>query len=263
MAWVMDTYSMHVGHTTTAVVTGKPLEMGGSLGRREATGRGVMIVTREAAKHIGLDIARATVAVQGFGNVGSVSADLISKLGAKIVAVTDWKGGVHNPKGLDVDKLIQWTKEHKTVAGFPGAEPLAQDKIFEMDVDVLIPAALEKQITSANASKIKAKIIAEGANGPTTPEAHRSLHERGVFVIPDILANAGGVTVSYFEWVQDIQQLMWSEEMVNQKLRDLMLRSFGNVRKLSRDRNMPMRTAALTLGVLKVSREKLSRGLFP
>src|SRR5689334_12070547 len=159
MAWVMDTYSMHVGYTSTAVVTGKPIEMGGSLGRREATGRGVMITTREAAKHLGMDITKATVAVQGFGNVGSVSAQLIARLGAKIVAVTDWKGGVYNAQGLDVDALIAWTKTNKTVAGFPKAEPLAVDKIFELDVDILIPAALEKQITMANAPKIKAKIV--------------------------------------------------------------------------------------------------------
>ena len=169
MAWVMDTYSMHVGVATTAVVTGKPVEMGGSLGRREATGRGVMITTREAAKHLGLDIKQATVAVQGFGNVGSVSADLIARLGAKIVAVTDWKGGVYNASGLDVQALIDWTKQKKTVAGFPKADALAVDKIFEMDVDILVPAALENQITIANAPKIKAKIVAEGANGPTTP----------------------------------------------------------------------------------------------
>src|SRR6187431_1119829 len=181
MAWVMDTYSMHVGHTETAVVTGKPIELGGSLGRREATGRGVMITTREAAKHLGLDIKQCTVAVQGFGNVGSVSADLLAKIGAKIVAVTDWKGGVYNEDGLDVAALIKWTAEHKTVAGFPHGEPLAGDKVFELDVDILIPAALEGQITVQNAPKIKAKIIAEGANGPTTPEADNMLHERGAF----------------------------------------------------------------------------------
>ena len=229
MAWVMDTYSMHVGHTTTSVVTGKPIEMGGSLGRREATGRGVMITTREAAKHLGLDIKGATVAVQGFGNVGSVSAQLLSRLGAKIVAVTDWKGGVYNAKGLDVDKLIEWTAEHKTVAGFPDAETLAGDKIFEMDVDILIPAALENQITMDNAPKIKAKIVAEGANGPTTPDAHKHLHERGVFVIPDILANAGGVTTSYFEWVQDRHGYFWDEKDVNERLERKMDEAFHDV----------------------------------
>src|SRR6187431_2842677 len=181
MAWIMDTYSMHVGHTETAVVTGKPIEMGGSLGRREATGRGVMIVTREAAKHLGFDIKGARIGVQGFGNVGSVSADLLAALGARIVAVTDWKGGVHNARGLDVAKLLEHAGKHKTVEGFTGGEPLAGDKVFELDVDILIPAALEGQITVQNAPKIKAKIIAEGANGPTTPEADNMLHERGAF----------------------------------------------------------------------------------
>ena len=194
MAWIMDTYSMHVGHTSTAVVTGKPIEMGGSLGRREATGRGVMIVTREAAAHLGLDIKKATVAVQGFGNVGSVSADLLAKIGAKIVAVTDWKGGVYNAEGLDIPKMIEYSRQNKTIDGFPGGEPIDNEQLFALDVDILVPAALENQITEENASVIKAKIVAEGANGPTTPEAHRQLHERGVFVIPDILANAGGVT---------------------------------------------------------------------
>jgi glutamate dehydrogenase (NAD(P)+) len=240
----MDTYSMHVGVATTAVVTGKPVEMGGSLGRREATGRGVMITTREAAKHLGLDIKQATVALQGFGNVGSVSADLISHLGAKIVAVTDWKGGVYNKAGLDVPALIAWTKQHKTVAGFSKAEALAADKIFEMDVDILVPAALENQITIANAPKIKAKIVAEGANGPTTPEANKHLHERGVFVIPDILANAGGVTTSYFEWVQDRYGYFWEEDEVNTRLERKMHEAFHNVLGTSIKYKCDMRTAA-------------------
>src|SRR6188768_4156627 len=200
MAWVMDTYSMHVGHTSTAVVTGKPVEMGGSLGRREATGRGVMIVTREAAKHLGLDINGATIAVQGFGNVGSVSAELLAAIGARIVAVTDWKGGVYNNTGLDIPALVDYVRQHSTVGGFPGGEPLANDDLWALEVDVLIPAALENQITMDNAPAIRAKIVTEGANGPTTPEANEHLHKRGVFVIPDILANAGGVTTSYFEW---------------------------------------------------------------
>src|SRR5512134_3611797 len=195
MAWFMDTYSMHVGHTETAVVTGKPVEMGGSLGRREATGRGVMIVTREAAKHLGFDIKGATVAIQGFGNVGSVSADLLSKLGAKVVAVTDWKGGVYNANGLDIQKMIAYMRQHTTIDGYPGGDPIENPQLFALDVDVLVPAALENQITIENAPTIRAKVVTEGANGPTTPEAHKHLHERGVFVIPDILANSGGVTV--------------------------------------------------------------------
>jgi glutamate dehydrogenase (NAD(P)+) len=172
MAWVMDTYSMHVGHTSTAVVTGKPIEMGGSLGRREATGRGVMIVTREAAKHLGFDIKGARVAVQGFGNVGSVSADLLSKIGATIVAVTDWKGGVYNANGLDIAKMLDYAKQHKTIDGFPGGEPLENDQLFALDVEVLVPAAIENQITMENAPVIRARIVADGANGPTSPEAH-------------------------------------------------------------------------------------------
>ena len=262
MAWVMDTYSMHVGMTTTAVVTGKPIEMGGSLGRREATGRGVMIVTRETAKHLGLDITGATIAVQGFGNVGSVSAQLLSRLGAKIVAVTDWKGGVHNPKGLDVDKLIAWTADHKTVAGFPQADPLAADQIFGMDVDVLIPAALEKQITMANAPKIKARIVAEGANGPTEPDAHRHLHERGVFVIPDILANAGGVTTSYFEWVQDRYGYFWTEDEVNDRLERKMYEMFHGVLQTSLKYKCDMRTAAYIVAIERVAVVTKLRGMY-
>jgi glutamate dehydrogenase (NAD(P)+) len=198
MAWVMDTYSMHVGHTTTSVVTGKPLELGGSLGRHEATGRGVMIVTRESARHVGFDIQGAKVAIQGFGNVGSISAELLSEIGARIVAVTDWKSGVYNAQGLDVQRLSEHVRRSKTVEGFPGAEPITNQQLFALDVDVLIPAALENQITRENASDVRAKIVIEGANGPTTPEAHRLLHERGVFVVPDILANSSGVTASYF-----------------------------------------------------------------
>ena len=262
MAWVMDTYSMHVGVATTAVVTGKPVEMGGSLGRREATGRGVMITTREAAKHVGLDIKQATVAVQGFGNVGSVSADLIAKLGAKIVAVTDWKGGVYNPAGLDVPALIAWTKQHKTVAGFSKAEAMAADKIFELDVDILVPAALENQITIANAPKIKAKIVAEGANGPTTPDANKHLHDRGVFVIPDILANAGGVTTSYFEWVQDRYGYFWEEDEVNTRLERKMHQAFHTVLGTSIKYKCDMRTAAYIVAIEKVTTVTKLRGMY-
>jgi glutamate dehydrogenase (NAD(P)+) len=262
MAWVMDTYSMHVGHTTTSVVTGKPVEMGGSLGRREATGRGVMIATREAAKHLGFDIKGATVAVQGFGNVGSVSAQLISRLGAKIVAVTDWKGGVYNAKGLDIDKLIAWTAEHKTVAGFPKAEKLAGDKIFQMDVDVLVPAALENQITMDNAPKIRARVVAEGANGPTTPDAHKHLHERGVFVIPDILANAGGVTTSYFEWVQDRYGYFWTEAEVNERLERQMYAAFQNVLSTSLKYKTDLRTAAYVVAIERVATVTKLRGMY-
>jgi glutamate dehydrogenase (NAD(P)+) len=262
MAWIMDTYSMHVGQTTTAIVTGKPVVLGGSLGRREATGRGVMITTREAAKHLGLNINTATIAVQGFGNVGSVSAQLLEQNGAKIVAVTDWKGGLYNPKGLDVDAIIEWVKQHKTVAGFPGADPLDGAKIFELDVDVLIPAALERQITAENAPRIKAKIIAEGANGPTTPEADAYLHEKGVFVIPDILANAGGVTTSYFEWVQDRYGYFWDEVEVNERLERKMHLAFHNVLEMSLKYNCNMRTAAYVVAIDRVAQVTKLRGMY-
>jgi glutamate dehydrogenase (NAD(P)+) len=262
MAWVMDTYSMHVGQTVTAVVTGKPVGMGGSLGRREATGRGVMITTREAAKYLELDIWGATVAVQGFGNVGSVSALLLDRLGAKIHAVTDWKGGVYNPAGLNLEKLHEWYTEHKTVAGFPDADPLDVERIFDLDVDILIPAALEKQITIENAPRIKAKIVAEGANGPTTPEAHRHLHERGVFVIPDILANAGGVTTSYFEWVQDRHGYFWTEEEVNQRLERKMHDAFHTVLNMSLKYKCDLRTAAYIVAINRVASVTKLRGMY-
>jgi glutamate dehydrogenase (NAD(P)+) len=262
MAWVMDTYSMHVGYTATAVVTGKPIEMGGSLGRREATGRGVMIVTREATRHLGLDVNGATVAVQGFGNVGSVSADLLSRIGARIVAVTDWKGGVYNAQGLDIGKMLDFARQHKTIDGFPGGEPIENEQLFSLDVDVLVPAALENQITMENAPLIKAKIIAEGANGPTTPEAHRHLHERGVFVIPDILANAGGVTTSYFEWVQDRHGYFWEEDEVNRRLEAKMVEAFKDVLQMSLKYKTDMRTAAYIVAINRVATVTRMRGMY-
>ena len=262
MAWVMDTYSMHVGHTTTSVVTGKPVELGGSLGRREATGRGVMIATRESARHLGLSLKGATVAVQGFGNVGSISAELLAEEGAKIVAVTDWKGGVHNPKGLDIAKLLAHVQQTKTVDGFPGGEPLASADLFTLDVDVLIPAALENQITIDNAPRIKAKIVIEGANGPTTPDAHRHLHERGVFVVPDILANSSGVTTSYFEWVQDRYGYFWTEKEVNERLEAKMCEAFNAVLQTSLKYKVDMRTAAYIVAIGRVATVTRMRGMY-
>ena len=262
MAWVMDTYSMHVGHTSTAVVTGKPIEMGGSLGRREATGRGVMIVTREAAKHLGMDIKGATVAVQGFGNVGSVSADLLSKIGAKVVAVADHKGGVYNAAGLDIGKMIEFAREKKTIDEFPGGEPIDNDQLFALDVDVLIPAALENQITAENAPNIRAKIVTEGANGPTTPDAHAIMHERGIFVIPDILANSGGVTVSYFEWVQDRYGYFWEEDEVNTRLEKKMVEAFTDVLQTSLKYKVDLRTAAYIVAINRVGTVTRMRGMY-
>jgi glutamate dehydrogenase (NAD(P)+) len=262
MAWVMDTYSMHVGHTATAVVTGKPIEMGGSLGRREATGRGVMIVACEAAKHLGLDIVGATVAIQGFGNVGSVSADLLARAGAKIVAVTDLEGGVYNQAGLDIRALLEHAARQKTVKGFQGGEPLTNDALFALDVDVLVPAALENQITVENAATVKARIVTEGANGPTTPEAHRLLHERGIFVVPDTLANAGGVTASYFEWVQDRYGYFWEEADVNSRLEKKMRDAFAGVLQTAARYQVDMRTAAYILAVERVGMVTKMRGMY-
>jgi glutamate dehydrogenase (NAD(P)+) len=243
-------------------VTGKPVEMGGSLGRREATGRGVMIVTREAAKHLGIDINGATVAVQGFGNVGSVSAQLLSGTGAKIVAVTDWKGGVYNKGGLDIGKMLDYVRQHKTIDGFPGGEPMDNEQLFALEVDVLVPAALENQITMENAPSIKAKIISEGANGPTTPEAHRYLHEHGMFVIPDILANAGGVTTSYFEWVQDRHGYFWSEDEVNSRLEAKMVEAFNDVLQTSLKYKTDLRTAAYIVAINRVATVTRMRGMY-
>jgi glutamate dehydrogenase (NAD(P)+) len=263
MAWVMDTYSMHVGHTATAVVTGKPIEMGGSLGRREATGRGVMITARESAKHVGLNIKGARVAVQGFGNVGSISAELLaSEVGARIVAVTDWKGGVFNANGLDIPALLDYVQQRKTVDGFPGGEPLAHTDLFQLDVDILIPAALENQITIDNAPRIKAKVIIEGANGPTTPDAHKYLHDHGVFVVPDILANSSGVTTSYFEWVQDRYGYFWTEKEVNERLEAKMCEAFGAVLQTSLKYKVDMRTAAYIVAINRVATVTRMRGMY-
>ena len=262
MAWVMDTYSMHVGHTTTSVVTGKPVELGGSMGRREATGRGVMIATREAARHVGIDVTSARVAVQGFGNVGSVSAELLARQGARIVAVTDWKGGVYNDSGIDIARLLAHVQQHKTVDGFSGGDPLSHDRLFSLDVDVLIPAALENQITMANASVIKARIIIEGANGPTTPDAHRHLHDRGVFIVPDILANSSGVTTSYFEWVQDRYGYFWSEKEVNERLELKMCEAFDDVLQTALKYTVDMRTAAYVVAINRVATVTKMRGMY-
>ena len=262
MAWIMDTYSMHVGHTTTSVVTGKPIELGGSHGRREATGRGVTVAARESASHLGFDIKGSKVAIQGFGNVGSVSATLIAALGATIVGVTDWKGGVYNAKGLDLTMLASHVAAEKTVAGFAGGDPLCNADLFALDVDILIPAALENQITIENAPKIRAKVVIEGANGPTTPEAHHHLHQRGVFVVPDILANSGGVTASYFEWVQDRYGYFWTEKEVNERLEAKMHEAFSAVLQTSLKYNVDLRTAAYIVAINRVATVTRLRGMY-
>lgn len=262
MAWIMDTYSMHKRHTVTAVVTGKPVEMGGSLGRREATGRGCMFVTRDALVRLGIPMQGARVAVMGFGNVGSVAADMMAKQGATIVAVSDKSGGLLNPKGLDVQALIAWVKEHKALSGFPGAEAITNDQLLACDCDVLIPAAMENVITSKNANKIKAKIICEGANGPTTAGADKLLEQKGIFVIPDILANAGGVTVSYFEWVQDRGGYFWDEDTVNNRLEQIMVKAFRDVVALADKHKVNPRIAAYMLAIDRVAAMHRLRGMY-
>jgi glutamate dehydrogenase (NAD(P)+) len=262
MAWVMDTYSMHVGQTTTAVVTGKPIEMGGSLGRREATGRGCMFVTREALKHLGMPINGTTVAVQGFGNVGSIAAELLQQLGCTIVGISDRTGGYYNKKGIDVKAAVAHAKQHRSLEGFTGGDSITNEQLLELDVDVLLPAALENVITSKTAPNIRAKVICEGANGPTTAGADSILAERGIFVIPDILANAGGVTVSYFEWVQDRGGYFWDEKTVNQRLEQIMVQSFDAVLALSKQHKVDMRTAAYMLSISRVATVHKLRGIY-
>jgi glutamate dehydrogenase (NAD(P)+) len=263
MAWIMDTYSMHVGYTVPGVVTGKPIALGGSEGRSEATGRGAVVTISEAARHIGLDIIGASVAIQGFGNAGSVAGALLDAMGAKVVAVSDTQGAIHDSAGLDIKAVKAWKAEHSTVVGFPGSENISNPELLELDVDVLVPAALENQITVDNAGRVRARIVAEAANGPTTPDADSILNENGVFLIPDILCNAGGVTVSYFEWVQDLNRDQWSEEIVNSKLTAIMVRSFGEVVAMAEREDCDMRTAAYLLAVDRVAKATALRGLYP
>jgi glutamate dehydrogenase (NAD(P)+) len=263
MAWIMDTYSMHVGYTVPGVVTGKPVSLGGSEGRNEATARGAVYCIQEATDHLGMKLAGSTVAIQGFGNAGSIAAQLIAAEGAKVVAVSDSTGGIRDPRGLDVARVIGWKKEHGTVQGFPSASDISNAEVLETEADVLIPAALENQITGRNAERIKARIVAEAANGPTTPEADEILHRRGVFMVPDILCNAGGVTVSYFEWVQDLNRDHWSEEVVNDKLRGIMVRAFGETLELAEREEVNMRMGAYLLAVERVASATALRGLYP
>ena len=263
MAWMMDTYSMHVGYTVPGVVTGKPISIGGSEGRNEATARGTVYCILEAAKEIGINVNKARVAIQGFGNAGSIAARLITDEGATVVAVSDSTGGIHNPDGLDIGRVIAWKKEHGTVQGFPGASDINNAELLEVDCDILIPAALENQITSRNVGQVKARLVAEAANGPTTPEADQQLFQRGVFMIPDILCNAGGVTVSYFEWVQDLNRDHWSETVVNAKLKEIMVKAFHETLTIAKRDEIDMRTAAYLLAVQRVADATSLRGLYP
>ncbi len=262
MAWIMDTYSMHSRKTETAVVTGKPIFLGGSRGRREATGRGVQIVTLRALERFGMKPEETRVAVQGFGNVGSVSARLLHERGCKIIAISDISGGYYNPKGIDIPAAIEYVAKNRTLAGFDGGDRITNEELLEVDCDVLVPAAREDQITRSNAGKIKAKIIAEGANGPTTAKADKILDERGIFVIPDILANAGGVTVSYFEWVQNRMGFYWPEEEINRRLELIMLESFDSVIRTAEKYGVSNRIGAYILGVDRVAKVVRARGIY-
>ena len=263
MAWMMDTYSMNEGSTATGVVTGKPIDLGGSLGRREATGRGVFTVGSEAARHIGLDIATARIAIQGFGNVGGVAGKLFSQAGARVVAVQDHGGSIYRGAGLDVLALLSHVAAAGTVAGFEQAEVIDNDKFWEVDCDILIPAALEQQITAANAGRIKARMVIEGANGPTTPEADDILHERNVLVLPDVIANAGGVTVSYFEWVQDFSSFFWGEEEINARLVRIMKEAFAGVWDVAQTHKVSLRTATFIVACTRILHARELRGLYP
>ncbi len=263
MAWIMDTYSVHAGHAVPGIVTGKPVTIGGSLGRREATGRGVFYCVQEALKLLKLPLENLRVVVQGFGNVGSVCAALFHASGAKVIAVSDVKGGVRHADGLDIQALRRHVGESGTVADFAESEPITNEELLTLECDVLIPAAIERQITEENAGRLRCRILAEAANGPTTPEADVILDKTDIFVIPDILCNTGGVIVSYFEWVQDLQNYFWSEDEVNSRLREIISQAFHKVHQLQVRERVPMRLAALSLGVRKVAEAKTLRGLFP
>jgi len=263
MAWIMDTYSMNHGYSVPGVVTGKPLSIGGSAGRAQSTARGVMYVTVATLKHLAMPVDEARIAVQGFGKVGGPAVELLAEQGCRIIGVSDHLGGVHNPRGLSPVGLAAHHAETGTIAGFEGGVPITNEELLALDCDVLIPAAIEGQITEANADRVQARVIVEAANGPTTPAADEILHDRGIQVVPDILANAGGVAVSYFEWVQDLQAYFWSEHEVNARLRRVMEESYIAVLDLAEDRKVTMRQAATILGVSRVAEAHTTRGLFP
>jgi glutamate dehydrogenase (NAD(P)+) len=262
MAWIMDTYSMHARHTVNAVVTGKPVALGGSLGRREATGRGVLIVTNEAIKRFKLKPEETRVVVQGSGNVGGLGAQLMYNQGYKVIAISEIGGGIYNPNGLNIPEVLAFLQENKTFDGYPGVDRVSNSELLEIECDVLAPCATENQITSENADRIKCKILSEGANGPTTPKADQILHDKGIFVIPDILANAGGVTVSYFEWVQDRMGYFWREDEVNQRLEEKMVASFNELCHFAEKHNVDTRTAAYMLAIDRVAYHTRMRGIY-
>ena len=262
-AWIVDTYSVFKGYSCNSVVTGKPLEIGGSLGRLKATSQGVVYVLQEAASQLGIDLNSSTAVVQGYGNVGYHAAELLEEIGVKVIAMSDVNGGIFNRNGLDSKKVLDHCQATGSVVDFPEAENITNSEILELPCDILVPAALEGQITLKNAHRIQAKVIVEGANGPTTPLADDVLDEKGIFVIPDILANAGGVTVSYFEWVQNIQKLFWTEDDVNKQLHRIMKRAFKEVYDIAEKEKVNMRTAAYMLAVSRVAAAKRIRGIFP
>jgi glutamate dehydrogenase (NAD(P)+) len=263
MAWIMDTYSQQKGYSVPGVVTGKPIEIGGSLGRKEATGRGVVSCIVDACRHLGFDFEGARVAVQGFGQVGAVTAQLAAALGARVVAVSDIKSGLYDPNGLDLAKVHAWSAETGGLEGYPGPDRVTNAELLTVPCDVLVPAAIQNQLTEANADRVQARLVAEGANGPTTLEADAILDARGIFVIPDILANAGGVTVSYFEWLQGLQHFLWTEEEVNTKLIALMQGAFRDVLGIAQQHRVNLRTAAMIRGVGRIAEAKRRRGIFP
>jgi glutamate dehydrogenase (NAD(P)+) len=263
MAWIMDTFSMHEGFSVPAVVTGKPIAIGGSEGRLEATGRGVQIVTREAMRDLGMKPEDSSVVIQGFGNVGSISARLLHELGCKVVGLSDISGGVYNPNGIDVYRALRYSKEHGTLRSLPDVDSVTNAELLELPCDVLVPAALENQLTARNASRVKAHLIIEAANGPTTPDADHIFSDRGITVVPDILANAGGVTVSYFEWVQDLQRFFWAENEINDRLESIMTRAYRATRNKSEEQEVNLRMGAYLLAVSRVAEATELRGVYP
>jgi glutamate dehydrogenase (NAD(P)+) len=262
MAWIMDTYSQHKGHAVPEIVTGKPIAIGGTLGRREATGRGVVYMIIEAANYLGVDLTKCTAAVQGFGNVGSVVVKELNDIGVRVIGVADRTGGFYDIKGLPIARLLEIADQNHSLEAFPYGQKITNTELLELKCDILVPAALEMQITGENAQRLQCRILAEGANGPTTPEADVILREKDIFVIPDILANAGGVVVSYFEWVQDLQNFFWTEEEITNKLRDILVKAFHEVLHMSQKQKVDMRLAALMIGIDRVARAMLWRGLY-